>query len=237
MRDSSDTRCLSAPTALSLVTMKRLFMDSGGAFGGPPAQSGLAVKCLVAAPYGAVGHVRPTRRCRPDKRDVVSRLSGPRKQGLPSGSARQQAGAPMGSWHRPGTHGTPRQRRCDDPQGVAVLSGGCLLASRPDRTNKDSLLGSKQVDPWVRGTNQGPMGFPRQGDVPIWSSASRQTRGPSQLRPIHRCCGSARRGIATRPVRPAPTGTSSMGVPWQQQGPSGFLATRRDPLGPLAKAT
>jgi hypothetical protein len=28
MRDSSDTRCLSAPTALSLVTMKRLFMDS-----------------------------------------------------------------------------------------------------------------------------------------------------------------------------------------------------------------
>jgi hypothetical protein len=172
------------------AALKRLFMDSGGAFGGPPAQSGLAVKCLVAAPYGAVGHVRPTRRCRPDKRDVVSRLSGPRKQGLPSGSARQQAGAPMGSWHRPGTHGTPRQRRCDDPQGVAVLSGGCLLASRPDRTNKDSLLGSKQVDPWVRGIYHESIGFLRGGSAmtrkPRPAGSDRQVRCSSPVHPDDR---------------------------------------------------
>ena len=43
-----------------------------------------------------------------------------------------------------------------DPQGVAVLTDGmsCL-----DRTDKDSLLGSEQGDPWVPGTNQGPIGF------------------------------------------------------------------------------
>jgi hypothetical protein len=43
-----------------------------------------------------------------------------------------------------------------DPRGVAVLTDGmsCL-----DRTDKDSLLGSEQGDPWVPGTNQGPIGF------------------------------------------------------------------------------
>ncbi len=100
MRDSSDTRCLSAPTALSLVTMKRLFMDSGGAFGGPPAQSGLAVKCLVAAPHSAAGHVRSTTCCRPDRRNVVSgRKLVSTNTDVPSRIALAQAGAAMGSWH------------------------------------------------------------------------------------------------------------------------------------------
>ena len=43
-----------------------------------------------------------------------------------------------------------------------------------------------------------------------------------------RCCGSARRGIAARPVWTAPTGDSSMGVPWQQTG---------TPMGSWTKAT
>ena len=43
-----------------------------------------------------------------------------------------------------------------------------------------------------------------------------------------RCCGSPRRGIATRPVWTAPTGHSPMGVPWQQTG---------TPMGSWTKAT
>jgi hypothetical protein len=122
-----------------------------------------------------------------------------------------------------------------DAERARSRSTRCCCSDRRDvvsrpvwASRKDSLLGSKQGDPWVPGTSQGPMGLPGKGGVPIWSSASRRTRRPSRLSPIHRCCGSARRGIATRPVRPAPTGHSSMGVSWQQQGPSGFLATRRN---------
>src|SRR5208283_3821770 len=42
---------------------------------------------------------------------------------------------------------------------------GCPFPPRPDGTNMDSLLGSKQGDPWVRGTYRGPMGFSGKGDV------------------------------------------------------------------------
>ena len=44
-----------------------------------------------------------------------------------------------------------------------------------------------------------------------------------------RCCGSPRRGIATRPVWTAPAGPSPMGAPWAATGTHGFLATRRNP--------
>ena len=53
------------------------------------------------------------------------------------------------------------------------------VVSRPVwAAQKDSLLGSKQGDPWVPGTNQGPMGLPGTGDVPIWSSAPREIDEP-----------------------------------------------------------
>jgi hypothetical protein len=64
----------------------------------------------------------------------------------------------------------------------------------------------------------GTHAVPRQGDVPIWSSGPSGTRRPSRACPIHRCCGSARRDIAARPVRPAQTGNSPTGAPWQQTG-------------------
>src|ERR1017187_8114700 len=108
----------------------------------------------------------------------------------------------------------------------------CPVLSGPH--NKDSLSGASRGHSWVPGTSQGPMGFLGKGDVPIWSSAPREIGEPdaraNYVRST-RCCGSPRRGIATRPVWTAPTGPSPMGVPWQQTGAYGFLATRRNPLG------
>jgi hypothetical protein len=119
-----------------------------------------------------------------------------------------------------------RSTRCCRPDRRDVVSRPVRVAQR------DSLLGSKQGDPWVPGTSQGPMGFRSKGGEPIWSSASRRTRGPSRACSIHRCCGSARRGIAARPVWTAPAGPSPMGAPWAATGTYGFLATGRDPLSP-----
>lgn len=189
MRDSSDTRCLSAPTALSLVTMKRLFMDSGGAFGGPPAQSGLAVKCLVAAPHSAAGHVRSTTCCRPDRRNVVSgRKLVSTNTDVPSRIALAQAGAAMGSWH----HREPMvffgKGDLMIHKAVRFCQVGRPFPSRPDRTNKDSLLGSKQVDPWVRGIYHESIGFLRGGSAMTLEPAGsdRQVRCSSPVHPDDR---------------------------------------------------
>jgi hypothetical protein len=189
MRDSSDTRCLSAPTALSLVTMKRLFMDSGGAFGGPPAQSGLAVKCLVAAPHSAAGHVRSTTCCRPDRRNVVSgRKLVSTNTDVPSRIALAQAGAAMGSWH----HREPMvffgKGDLMIHKAVRFCQVGRPFPSRPDRTNKDSLLGSKQVDPWIRGTYHESIGFLRGGSAMTLEPAGsdRQVRCSSPVHPDDR---------------------------------------------------
>ena len=191
MRDSSDTRCLSAPTALSLVTMKRLFMDSGGAFGGPPAQSGLAVKCLVAAPHSAAGHVRSTTCCRPDRRNVVSgRKLVSTNTDVPSRIALAQAGAAMGSWH----HREPMvffgKGDLMIHKAVRFCQVGRPFPSRPDRTNKDSLLGSKQADPWVRGTYHESIGFLRGGSAmtrkPRPAGSDRQVRCSSPVHPDDR---------------------------------------------------
>ena len=187
MGDSSDTRCLSAPTALSLVTMKRLFMDSGGAFGGPPAQSGLAVKCLVAAPW----HVRSTTCCRPDRRNVVSgRKLVSTNTDVPSRIALAQAGAAMGSWH----HREPMvffgKGDLMIHKAVRFCQVGRPFPSRPDRTNKDSLLGSKQVDPWIRGTYHESIGFLRGGSAmtrkPRPAGSDRQVRCSSPVHPDDR---------------------------------------------------
>ena len=130
-----------------------------------------------------------------------------------------------------------RSTRCRRPDRRDVVS-------RPVRVaQKDSLLGSKQGDPWVPGTSQGPMGFRGKGGVVIHRSSSitwpaltdRRTRGPSQLRPIHKCCGSSRRGIATRPVWTAPTGTplgSALAANRDLHRP---LAAKRNPPGFLGK--
>ena len=189
MRDSSDTRCLSAPTALSPVTMKRLFMDSGGAFGGPPAQSGLAVKCLVAAPHSAAGHVRSTTCCRPDRRNVVSgRKLVSTNTDVPSRIALAQAGAAMGSWH----HREPMvffgKGDLMIHKAVRFCQVGRPFPSRPDRTNKDSLLGSKQVDPWIRGTYHESIGFLRGGSAMTLEPAGsdRQVRCSSPVHPDDR---------------------------------------------------
>jgi hypothetical protein len=102
-----------------------------------------------------------------------------------------------------------------DPQGVAVLTDGmsCL-----GRTTKDSLLGSKQGDPWVPGTSQEPVGFPGKAACRSGLRACREPDARAEHVRSTRCCGSARRGIATRPVWTAPAGHSLMGVPWQQTG-------------------
>ena len=116
-----------------------------------------------------------------------------------------------------------RSTRCCRPDRRDVVS-------RPVwASQKDSLLGRKQGDPWVRGTSQGPMGLPGKGDMPIWSSGPSGTRRPSRACPIHRCCGSARRDIAARPVRPAQTGNSPMGAPWQQTGTQWVPGSKQEP--------
>jgi hypothetical protein len=119
-----------------------------------------------------------------------------------------------------------RSTRCcgsDREMSCPVLSDG---------TNKDSLLGSKQGTSWVPGTNQGPIEFLGKATRPhvVFGPVASNRETDARTRPvsIHRCCGSARRDIAARPVRPAPTGTSPMGAPWQQTGTL---------VGSLVKAT
>ena len=105
-----------------------------------------------------------------------------------------------------------RSTRCCGSARREVCSRRAWTAQQglPPREQAGTLMG-----PWHQ---PGTHGVPRQGDVPIWSSGPSGTRGPSRACPIHRCCGSARRDIAARPVRPAQTGNSPMGAPWQQTG-------------------
>jgi hypothetical protein len=80
----------------------------------------------------------------------------------------------------------------------------------------------KAGEPWVPGTDQGPMGFLGKGDAP--------GRRPQDVAVLP---GGA---LQPAPSDPHQQGTP-YGVPWQQTGAYGFLATRRDPLGPLARVS
>jgi hypothetical protein len=108
------------------------------------------------------------------------------------------------------------------------------VVSRPVWTAQQGLpLGSKQGYPWVPGTSQGPMGLLGTGDVPIWSSAPREIGEPDARANYVRSTGVAvlpGGAFATRPVRPAPTGTPhgsalaanrSLRVPGNTEGPPG----------------
>ena len=114
-------------------------------------------------------------------------LSGPHKR-TPSSGVRQQAGGPMGSWHQPGTHRVPRQRRRDDPrvvpgrlvrgelpanpmpgmfdpQVLRFSQAGHCYPPRLDRTNRPLPHGSALA---TTGTFIGPW---QQGGTPLDSSA------------------------------------------------------------------
>ena len=173
------------------AALKRLFMDSGELSSPPPGSvrfssevpGGCPLRCRRAR---SVYNVLPSRQtqCR------VRAEAGVHQHGRSFTDRPSTSRGSHGFLAPPGTHGVLRQRRSDDPQSVAVLSGGCLLASRPDRTNKDSLLGSKQADPWVRGTYHESIGFLRGGSAmtrkPRPAGSDRQVRCSSPVHPDDR---------------------------------------------------
>ena len=145
----------------------------------------------MAAPYGAAGHVRSTTCCRPDRRNVVSgRKLVSTNTDVPSRIALAQAGAAMGSWH----HREPMvffgKGDLMIHKALRFCQVGRPFPSRPDRTNKDSLLGSKQADPWVRGTYHESIGFLRGGSAmtrkPRPAGSDRQVRCSSPVHPDDR---------------------------------------------------
>jgi hypothetical protein len=109
------------------------------------------------------------------------------------------------------------------PRGFAARASR-VSCPRPDRTNKDSLLGSADGGPMASGTKPGAMGFPRQRRLRrAWSSGSWRTTprpAPNKSHPqMLRFCQAGH----YCPVWTAQTGTSPPGAPW---------ATNRDPRVP-----
>jgi hypothetical protein len=93
--------------------------------------------------------------------------------------------------------------------------------------------------PMAPGTNRVPWASSpnTSGPCPVFGAARERAARPSPCPacPIHRCCGYARWGIATRPVWTASTGTFPWERPGQQTGTFGFLAVRRNPPGFLGE--
>ena len=114
---------------------------------------------------------------------------GPHKQGLPLGSAQQQAGEPMGFWYQPGTHGVPRHRQRNDPQAALTRRdcGERPADPRAGHFRSTRCCGSGRRDVcshpvWAAPTGPSPMGVPWQqtgtpmgswqhGGTPLGSSA------------------------------------------------------------------
>ncbi len=101
-----------------------------------------------------------------------------------------------------------------DGKGVAVVTGGESVPTSQGRntgTPSSGVHDNKQGDPWVPDTNQGPVGFCGKGDVVIHRprpvASNRETEARAEHVRSARCCGSARRGVATRPSGPHQQGT------------------------------
>ena len=154
--------------------------------------------------------------------DIRKRLLGCRGTNFTASSTRVQARRVM-SLQRPVPAFSDRNASGLDPQGVAVLTDGMSCPALVRVAQKDSLLGSKQGDPWVPGTSQGPMGFRGKGVV-IWSPAPQEI---SETEARANYVQST--GVAVLPggaLLPAPSGPHQQGTP-----PSEFLGSKQGPMG------
>jgi hypothetical protein len=208
------------------------------------------------APFSDLERVRSrsTRCCGSAKREVCSRRAWAANKDSLLGECPASKGN-HGSLDQPGTHGgssakatrtwssglwkrtgETEARACSIHKALRLCKAGSLFSPRQARTTRTPPreCDNKQGDPWVPGTSQGPIGFLGKGNAMIQRPCLvvgtvrnyRRTRGPGMFDP-QRCCGSSRRGIATRPVWTAPTGTphgsalATTGTfigPWQQRG-------------------
>ena len=115
-----------------------------------------------------------------------------------------------------------------DAERVRSRSTRCCRSDRRDvvsrpvwASQKDSLLGRKQGTHGFLVPARDPWDSPAKA---TFRSGLRQVGEPEARANYVRSTDVAvlpGGAFATRPVRPAPTGNSSMGVPWQQQGPNG----------------
>jgi hypothetical protein len=246
--DRSDLRRLNPPNDLSPATtlsgMRRL-IDSDGS----PAFS-----LLVSHPcsyrrgrsVGAFSSVRRVGRLRIANGHAGNRVSdihegplGCKGTNLSASSTRVQARRVM-SLQRPepvfsdAERARSRSTRCCRPDRRDVVSRPVWIAqtrtpsSGASRGTHGFLVPAR--DPW----DSSAQATCRSGLRPLGKSAN-PTPEPTTSDPqVLRFCQAGR-------LLPAPSGPHQqalpMGAPWQQTGAYGFLATRRDPLGPLAKAT
>jgi hypothetical protein len=231
--DRSDLRRLNplneSSPAMTLSGMRRpIDSDRSPAF---PLLVPYPCSCTRGRSVGAFSSVRRAGRLRIANGHARHRISGFTKPSAPMNN--------VAVCERSTTDGTllgPGTRPVSNHKVLRLCQTGSLFSPRLGRKQGLPPRGvhdNKQGDPWVPGTNQGPMGFPGKGDAmiqrPYLFAGPAGTDWRTRVGHVRstRCCGSARRGIATRPVRPAPTGNSSMGVPWQQQGPAWVPGQRR----------
>jgi hypothetical protein len=130
-----------------------------------------------------------------------------------------------------------------DPQGVAVLTDEMSCPALVRVAQKDSLLGSKQGDPWVPGTSHGPMGFPGKAARPHRVFGPVASNRESDARAGH----VRSTDVAVLPggaLLPAPSGPHQQGPPpWERpgskQGPPWVPGQRRrdDPRAVFGRRT
>jgi hypothetical protein len=221
--------------------MKRLFMDSGGP--SPPPVSHHCSSMLDRG-FGTFASTPPATRLRTVGQarhrmsEVSSRGDAGGRMSLSSAPANEIAvceppttDSNVLGLERVLFRGEPflRQEERFIHNVVWSRQAGRLFPPRSDRTNKDSLLGSKQGDPWVRGTYYGPIGFLGKGGVAVpgvsscWEQPLRPRPAPTTSRP---------QGVAVlrgRVAVPTRLGRDKQGDPW-------VPGTRREPVGFLAKS-
>ncbi len=227
--DSTDPRLLNPPSELSLAStlaaMKWLFMDSDGSRVSPFFRLHLCSFSL----NGVIGTFASTRRAGREctVRHARHRMAGfTRVTGLERGQPPslqyawkrspcvrlQPPSAVFSDWNAPGHRST----RCCRPDRRGVVSRPVWTAQ------KDSLLGSKQGDPWVPGTSQGPMGFHGKGDLAV---PGRRPQGSAARASRVSCRARTQQGLPPRECAATRRWTDS---PWFVPGTVAF--SRQDDM-------
>jgi len=240
----TDVHCLNTLSDFwpigTLAAMKRLFMDSGGPPLPPvshPCSSTINREIGTFASTPPATRLRTVAQARHRMSEVSSRGDAGGRMSLSSAPANEVARCEPAT-----TVGNAPQVERTLTSVDEVLRfcwAGSLFPPRPDRTNKDSLLGSNPQqtgEPVVPGTNQGPRGSAAKASwlhriVGLWEAFGRDETHATGS------CGPTRPGGWTHPSGPRQQGLLLRERPDREQGDPWPLAENQGPWGSAAKPT